>query len=49
MFVSIGIFIGSQAILNISFFNTFLLQSTIVWVLGVLFLQLGKTKINNIE
>jgi len=49
LFVSIGIFIGSQAILNISFFNTFLLQSTIIWVLGVLFLQLGKTKINNIE
>jgi hypothetical protein len=49
LFVSIGIFIGSQAILNISFLNTFLLQSTIIWVLGVLFLQMGKTKINNIE
>jgi hypothetical protein len=49
VFVSIGIFIGSQAILNISFFYTFLLQSTIIWVLGVVFLQMGKTKLNNIE
>ena len=49
LFISIGIFIGSQAILNINFFNTFLLLSTIIWVLGVLCLQMGKTKINNIE
>jgi len=49
LFVSIGIFIGSQAILNISFFYTFLLQSTIIWALGSLFLQLGKTKLKNIE
>ncbi len=49
LFVSIGVFIGSQAILNISFFNTFLLQSTIIWVLGTLLFELGKTKINNIE
>lgn len=49
LFVSIGIFIGSQAILNIGFFYTSLLQSTIIWVLGVIFLQLGKAKLNNIE
>ncbi len=49
LFVSIGVFIGSQAILNTSFFNTFLLQSAIIWVVGVLFLQMGKTKISNIE
>ena len=49
LFVSIGVFIGSQTILNTSFFNTFLLQSAIIWVVGVLFLQMGKTKINNIE
>ena len=49
LFVSMGIFIGSQAFLNISFFYTFLLQSAIIWILGVLFLQMGKTKLNNIE
>jgi hypothetical protein len=49
LFVSIGIFIGSQAILNISFFYTFLLQSVIIWILGILFLQFGKLKLNGIE
>ncbi len=49
LFVSIGVFIGSQAILNTSFFNTFLIQSAIIWAVGVLFLQMGKGKISNIE
>jgi len=49
LFVSIGIFIGSQAILNISFFYTFLLQSAIIWMIGIIFLQLGKLKLDRIE
>jgi hypothetical protein len=49
LFVSIGIFIGSQVILNISFFYTFLLQSAIIWILGTIFLQLGKLRLDRIE
>lgn len=49
LFVSIGIFIGSQAILNLSFIYTFLLQSVVLWMLGVIFLQIGKSKLNRIE
>jgi len=49
LFISIGIFIGAQAILNISFFYTFLLQSIVVWILGIVLLQLGKTKLTSIE
>ena len=49
LFISIGIFIGAQAILNISFFYTFLLQSIVIWILGIVLLQLGKTKLTSIE
>jgi len=49
LFISIGIFIGAQAILNISFFYTFLLQSIVIWILGLVLLQLGKTKLTTIE
>ncbi len=49
LFASIGIFIGSQAILNMSFIHTFLLQSVIIWILGIVFLRMGKAKLDNIE
>ncbi|MBK5133794.1 hypothetical protein JJE00_05130 [Candidatus Bathyarchaeota archaeon] len=49
LFLSIGIFIGAQAILNISFFYTFLLQSITIWIIGIVVLQLGKSKLTNIE
>ncbi|MCJ7714732.1 hypothetical protein MUO66_09800, partial [Candidatus Bathyarchaeota archaeon] len=49
LFLSIGIFIGTQAILNISFFYTFLLQSIAIWIIGLVVLQLGKSKLTNIE
>jgi hypothetical protein len=49
LFASIGIFIGSQAILNLSFIQTSLLQSAIIWILGIIFLQFGKSKLTRIE
>ena len=49
LFVSIGFFIGSRVILNLSIFNTFLLQSGVIWVLGIVFLYFGKSKLTKIE
>jgi hypothetical protein len=49
LFTSIGVFIATQALLNLSFVYTFLLQSVIVWILGILCIQLGKTKLDGIE
>ncbi|UCH32103.1 MAG: hypothetical protein JSV05_01555 [Candidatus Bathyarchaeota archaeon] len=49
MFASIGVFIGSMVILNWGFFNTLVLQNIVIWLLGFLFLYLGKKKLNRIE
>ncbi len=49
LFVSIGFFIGSRIFLSLSIFHTFLLLSGIIWILGIVFLQLGKSKIVRIE
>lgn len=49
LFTSIGVFIGSQILFNLDFIYTFLLQSVIVWILGLVCLQIGKSKLNNIE
>jgi len=49
VFASIGIFIGSQIILDLSFFDALLLQTVLIWALGIVFLLLGKRKIAKIE
>jgi len=49
MFASIGIFIGSQVVLDLGFFNTLLLQTAVIWLLGIVFLYLGKRRFSRIE
>jgi hypothetical protein len=49
MFASIGVFIGSMVVLGLGIFNTLLLQNTVIWLLGIVFLYLGKTKLSRIE
>ena len=49
MFASIGVFIGSMVVLNLSFLNTLGLLTAVVWLLGIVFLYLGKRKLNRIE
>ena len=49
IFVSIGIFIGSAAVLDLGFFNTLLLQTVVIWLLGIVFLYLGKRRFSRIE
>ena len=49
MFASIGVFIGSMVVLDLGIFNTLLLQNTVIWLLGIIFLYLGKTKLSRIE
>jgi hypothetical protein len=49
MFASIGIFIGSQIVLDLGFFNTLLLQTMVIWLLGIVFLYLGERKLSRIE
>jgi hypothetical protein len=49
IFVSIGIFIGSLIILDLGFFNALLLQSGVIWLLGIVFLYLGRRKLSRIE
>ncbi|UCG45760.1 MAG: hypothetical protein JSV58_03025 [Candidatus Bathyarchaeota archaeon] len=49
MFTSIGIFIGSQIILDLSYVNTLLLQAVVIWSMGILFLYLGRRRIGRIE
>ncbi len=49
MFVSIGIFIGSQVVLDLGFLNTLLLQTVVIWLLGIVFLYLGRRKLSRIE
>jgi len=49
MFVSLGIFIGSLIVLDLGFLNTVLLQTVVIWLLGIVFLYLGKRKLSRIE
>jgi hypothetical protein len=49
MFASIGIFIGSSIVLHLGFFNTLLLQTGVIWSLGIVFLYMGRTKLGRIE
>jgi hypothetical protein len=49
MFASIGVFIGSMVVLNLSIFNTLLMQNTVIWLLGITCLYLGKMKLSRIE
>ncbi len=49
MFTSIGIFIGSQIFLDLSFLATLLLQSVTIWLLGIVLFFLGKRKLGRIE
>ncbi len=49
MFASIGIFIGSQIVLDLSFFNTLLLLTVVNWLMGIVLLYLGKEKLSRIE
>jgi len=49
IFVSIGIFIGSMVVLDLGIFNTLLLQTVVIWLLGIIFLYLGKRKLSRIE
>jgi len=49
MFASLGIFIGSMIVLDWGFFNTLLLQTVLFWLLGIVFLYLGKRNLSRIE
>jgi hypothetical protein len=49
IFISIGIFIGSLVILDLGFLNTLLLDTVVIWLLGPVFLYLGKRKLSRIE
>ncbi len=49
MFASLGIFIGSLIVLDLGFFNTMLLQSAVIWLLGIVFLNFGRRKLSRIE
>jgi len=49
MVASIGVFIGFMVVLDWGIFNTLLMQNTVIWLLGVIFLYLGKRKLSRIE
>ncbi len=49
MFTSVGIFIVSQVVLGLGFFNTLSLQSVIIWLLGITLFYLGRGKLGGIE
>ncbi len=49
VFVSIGIFIGSMVILDLGIFITLLLQTVVIWLLGITFLYVGKRKLSRME
>ena len=49
MFASIGVFIGSMVILDLSIFNTMLLQNAVIWTMGIISLYLGKRKLSRME
>jgi hypothetical protein len=49
MFTSLGVFIGSLVVLDLGFFNTMLLQTGVLWLMGIVFLYLGRRKLSRIE
>jgi len=49
MFASIGVFIGSMVVLDLGFLNTVGLQTVVIWLLGIMFLALGKRRLSRIE
>jgi hypothetical protein len=49
IFVSIGIFIGSMIILRLGLFNTLMLYTVVIWLLGIVSLYLGKRRLSRIE
>jgi hypothetical protein len=49
VFVSIGIFIGSMVIFDLGIFTTLLMQTVVIWLLGIAFLILGKRKLSRME
>jgi len=49
IFASIGVFVVSMVVLDWGIFNTVLLQNTVIWLLGIVFLYLGKMKLSRIE
>jgi hypothetical protein len=49
VFVSIGIFIGSMIVFDLGIFTTMLMQTVVIWLLGITFLFLGKRKLSGME
>ena len=49
MFVSVGIFIGSMVVLDLGIFTTMLIQTVVIWLLGITFLYVGKRKLSRME
>ncbi|MFB0567009.1 MAG: hypothetical protein ACETVM_00280 [Candidatus Bathyarchaeia archaeon] len=49
IFVSMGIFIGSMIILRLGLFNTLMLYTVVIWLLGIVSLYLGKRRLSRIE
>jgi hypothetical protein len=49
MFVSIGIFIGSMVVFDLGIFTTMLMQTVVIWLLGITFLYVGKRKLSRME
>jgi len=49
VFVSIGIFIGSMVVFDLGIFTTLLMQTVVIWLLGITFLYVGKRKLSRME
>jgi hypothetical protein len=49
MVASIGVFIGFMVVLDWGIFHTLVMQNTVIWLLGIIFLYLGKRKLSRIE
>jgi hypothetical protein len=49
MVASIGVFIGFMVVLDWDIFHTLVMQNTVIWLLGIIFLYLGKRKLSRIE
>jgi len=49
VFVSVGIFIGSMVVFDLGIFTTMLMQTVVIWLLGITFLYVGKRKLSRME
>jgi hypothetical protein len=49
IFASMGLFLASLIVLNLGFFTTLLLLIGVIWLLGLVFLYLGKRKLSRLE